>query len=152
MINYQHGFRKLHSTTIALIEFMENIIRFLDEGNYSISVFVDLTKAFITIDRDILLHKLEQYGLHGHANMYLRFYLSNRFQYTTKDEASSTHRQVRCGVPQGSVLGPLLFDLYITDIHHAVGDESARLFAYDTALYMLSSHLQTLFSAIKEKK
>ena len=138
LFNYQYGFRKLHSTTLALIEFTDNIIRFLDEGNYCISVFIDLTKAFDTVDHDILWHKLEQY-------------LNNRFQYTTIDGASSTLRQVRCGVPQGSVLGPLLFALYINDIQYAVGAEGVRLFADDTALYMVNSDLQTLLFGIKEK-
>ena len=107
--NYQYGFWKLHSTTLALIEFTDTIMRFLDEGNYCRSVFIDLTKAFDTVDYEILLHKLERYGIRGHASMFLRSYLSNRHRYTAINDLSSPLRKVQCGVPQGSVLGPLLF-------------------------------------------
>ena len=82
---------------------------------------------------------------------FFRSYLNNIFQYTTIDGASSTLRQVRCGVPQGSVLGPLLFALYINDIQYAVGAEGVRLFADDTALYMVNSDLKNLLSCIQKK-
>ena len=151
LFNYQYGFRKLHSTTLALIEFTDNIIRYLDEGNYCISVFIDLKKAFDTVDHEILLHKLERYGIRGHANMFIRSYLNNRHQYTTMSDSSSTLRKVHCGVPQGSVLGPLLFALYINDIQYAVGAECVRLFADDTALYMFNTDLTVLISNVKVK-
>ena len=98
-----------------------------------------------------LLHKLEPYGIRGHANMFLRSYLSNRHQYTTIKDLSSTLRKVQCGVPQGSVLGPLLFVLYINDIQHAVEAECVRLFADDTALYMVNTDLKVLISFVKVK-
>ena len=83
--------------------------------------------------------------------MFFRTYVDNRFQYTTIDGALSTLRQVRCGVPQGSVFGPLLFALYIKNIQYAVGAEGVPLFADETALYMVNSDLQTLLSGMKEK-
>ena len=149
--NYKYGFGKLHSTTLALIEFTDTIIRFLDEGNFCISVFIDLTKAFDTVDHEILLHKLERYGIRGHANIFLRSYLSNRHQYTAINDLSSTLRKVQCGVPQGSVLGPLLFALYINDIHNAVGAGCVRLFADDSALYKVDTDLNALISSVKVK-
>ena len=151
LFNYQYGFRKLHSTTLALIEFTDTIIRFLDDDNHCISVFIDLTKAFDTVDHEILLHKLERYGIRGHANMFLRAYLSNRHQYTAINDLSSTLRKVQCGVPQGSVLGPLLFALYINDIQNAVRAECVRLFADDMALYMVNTDLKVLISSVKVK-
>ena len=81
LFKYQYGFRKLYSTTLALIEFTDKIIQYLDEGNYCISIFVDLTKAFDTVDHEILLQKLEHYGIRGHANDFFRTYLTNRQQY-----------------------------------------------------------------------
>ena len=68
LFKYQYGFRKLYSTTLALLEFTDKIIQYLDEGNYCISIFVDLTKALDTVDHEILLQKLEHYGIRGHAN------------------------------------------------------------------------------------
>ena len=82
LFKFQYGFRKLHSTTLALTEFTDSVRCLLDDGNYVISIFVDLTKAFDTVDHEILLCKLDRYWIRGHANAFLRSYLSNRYQYT----------------------------------------------------------------------
>ena len=98
LFKFQYGFRKLHSTTHALIEFTDSVRRFLDDGNYVINIFVDLTKAFDTVDHEILSYKLDRYGIHGHANDFFRTYLTNRFQYTVYGTswAFSHYRQVGC--------------------------------------------------------
>ena len=83
--------------------------------------------------------------------MFLRSYLSNRHHYTAINDLSSTLRKVQCRAPQGSVLGPLLFALYINDIQNAVGAECMRLFADDTALYMVNADLKVLISSVKVK-
>ena len=88
---------------------------------------------------------------YGSICMFLRSYLSNRHQYTAINDLSSTLWKVQCGVPQGSVLGPLLFALYINDIQNAVGVECVRLFADDTALYMVNTDLNALISSVKVK-
>ena len=116
LFKYQYGFRKLYSTTLALIEFTDKIIRYLDEGNYCISIFVDLTKAFDTVHHEILLQKLEHYGIRGHANDFFITYLTNRQQYMVINDAKSSLGKIECGVPQGSVLGPLFFTIYISMI------------------------------------
>ena len=151
LFKYQYGFRKLYSTTLALVEFTDTITRYLDEGKYCISIFVDLTKAFDTVDHEILLHKLEHYGIRGHANNFFRSYLTNRLQYTVANDSASSTGKIECGVPQGSVLGPLFFSLYINDIHHSVGTEYVRLFADDTALFMSHPDLTALIANIKSK-
>jgi hypothetical protein len=151
IFKFQFGFRKLYSTTLALIEFTDSIRRLLDDGNYAISIFVDLTKAFDTVDHEILLHKLDFYGIRGHANNFFRSYLSGRSQYTIVNGESSDINNIHCGVPQGSVLGPLFFALYINDMYTAVGEDHIRLFADDTALYMWSNDLPTLVENIKVK-
>ena len=79
---YQFGYRKLHSTTIALIEITDKIKKLLDEGNYVIGIYSNLTKAFDTVNHEILLNKLCRYGIRGHANDFFRSYLTNRRQYT----------------------------------------------------------------------
>ena len=151
LFKFQNGFRKLHSTTLALIEFTDSVKRFLDDGNYVISIFVDLTKAFDTVDHDILLYELDRYGIRGYANDFSRTYLTNRFQYTVINGTQSALNAVTCGVPQGSVLGPLFFALYINDIYESVGMDYVRLFADDIALYMWHKNLITLVEEIKLK-
>ena len=151
LFDFQFGFRRLHSTTLALIEFTDNIRNILDEGNYAISIFIDLTKAFDAVDHEILLDKLDRYGIRGHANSFFRSYLSKRKQYTVINGVDSSICDVKCGVPQGSVLGPLLFALYINDIYMAVGKDNIRLFADDTVLFMCNPNLNTLISDVASK-
>ena len=132
---HQYGFRKFYSTLLALIEVTDLIKRFLDEKQYVIGIFIDFRKAFDTVNHDILLDKLECYGIRGHADKFLRSYLTNRRQYTLVNGIKSNCGNVNCGVPQGSVLGPLLFLLYINDIKHAIGCDNVKLFADDTFLF-----------------
>ena len=99
LFKYQYGFRKLYSTTLALIEFTDKIIQYIDEGIFCISVFVDPTKAFDTVDHEILLQKLEHYGIRGHANHFLRTYLANRQQCMVIKDANSSPGKIECGVP-----------------------------------------------------
>ena len=144
---HQYGFRKFYSTLLALIEVTDLIKRFLDEKQYVIGIFIDFRKAFDTVNHDILLDKLECYGIRGHANKFFRSYLTNRRQYTLVNGIKSNSGYVNCGVPQGSVLGPLLFLLYINDIKHAIGCDNVKLFADDTFLFTNDRNID----AVKEK-
>ena len=141
LYSYQFGFRQLYSTTLALIEFSDTVHRLLDEKNYVIGIFADFTKAFDTVDHDILLSKLDRYGIRGHDNNFFRSYLTNREQYTFVNGAKSDTKRIQFGVPQGSVLGPLFFLLYINDIYRAVDDTIIRLFADDTSLLIYDQNL-----------
>ena len=129
---YQYGFRKLYSTVLALIEITDHIKRLLDEKNYVISIFIDFKKAFDTVDHEILLYKLECYGIRVLVNDFFRSYLTNRRQYTVINGVNSDLRTVSCGVPQGSVFGPLCFLLYINDLYRSIGHNAVRLYADDT--------------------
>ena len=148
---YQYGFRKLHSTTLALIEFTDAIRRFLDQGQHVISVFIDLRKAFDTVDHDILLYKLSRYGIRGHANNFFKSYLNNRKQFTYINGVKSSLRDFTCGVPQGSVLGPILFLIYVNDLQYSMPNACLRLFADDTALVVNNSNIDTLIVDVKHK-
>ena len=108
----QYGFRSNRSTSVALLELVEKITKSIDDGKYTIGIFIDIKKAFDTIDHNILLQKLHFLGVRGVANSWLTSYLSKRMQYVEVCDCMSDLLQVKCGVPQGSVLEPLLF-IYI---------------------------------------
>ena len=140
----QFGFRQKYSTAHALISLTENIRKNLDEGSIGCSIFVDLHKAFDTVEHDILLSKLEHYGIRGVANEWFKSYLSNRNQYVSINGYDSNLADVKFGVPQGSVLGPLLFLIYINDLNQALKFCKVHHFADDTNLLHFSKSIYRL--------
>ena len=106
------GFRSKHSTIHALINITEYVRSALDEGKYACGIFVDLQKAFDTVNHKILLDKLSHYGIHGNMNEWFKSYLQGRNQIVSINGVESELRERKHGVPQGSVLGPLLFLIY----------------------------------------
>ena len=143
-IIYNFGFRQQYSTSHALINITENIRKALDDGNIGCGVFVDLQKAFDTVDHQILLAKLNHYGIRGVSNDWFKSYLSNRSQYVSINGYESGLVALNCGVPQGSVLGPLLFLLYINDLNQAIKFCKVHHFADDINLLCLSNSIKKL--------
>ena len=107
--NLQFGFRQNHSTTHALIYLTEKIREQIDSEKYGCGIFVGFQKAFDTVDHIILTQKLNYYGVRGKANNWFSSYLKNRTQFVTFNGFNSELKEINCGVPQGSILGPLLF-------------------------------------------
>ena len=130
----QYGFRKYYTTKLAALELVDRIHKEIDESKIPFSVFLDLSKAFDTLDHDILLHELQYYGITGTALDWFRMYLTERYQYVDYNGASSSMKLLTTGVPQGSILGPLLFIIYMNDIHTVSNNLNFILYAHDTTL------------------
>ena len=142
----QFGFRAKHSTSHALISLMEKVREALDYpgSKFACGVFIDLQKAFDTVDHSILLKKLEHYGIRGIANSWFKSYLSDRKQFTTVNGFNSDYKTMKYGVPQGSVLGPLLFLIYINDLHNAIKNSTVHHFADDTNLLVSGLNIKKI--------
>ena len=140
----QFGFRSKHSTNHALVSLIEEINSHLDTGQKSVGIFIDLQKAFDTVNHSILCQKLLHYGLRGNIYLLLKSFLSNRKQYVSINGYDSGELEVTCGVPQGSTLGPLLFLIYINDFRFSLDKCIASHFADDTCISYSSSKLKTI--------
>ena len=140
----QFGFRDKHSTNHALLDLTEDIRSALDDNSFAIGVFIDLQKAFDTVDHKILLHKLDYYGIRGISNDWFKSYLTNRKQFVSISGFESNITTMKYGVPQGSVLGPLLFLIYINDLHKSIKYCTTRHFADDTNLLIKNKSLKQI--------
>ena len=140
---WQFGFRSGHSTAHPMVHFLNNICDSLNNNKHTIAVFCDLKKAFDTCDHRILILKLKKYGLADTEINWFKSYLTDRKQFVTINKSSSPLLNITLGVPQGSILGPLLFILYINDLQLS-SKFLALLFADDTTLLLTHSNIDEL--------
>ena len=140
----QYGFRRGRTTTDCLVDLIEEITVALDQGEYALSIFLDLSKAFDTVNHSILLTKLIYYGIEDMENQWFDSYLHKRKQRVLVNGIFSDLLMINSGVPQGSILGPFLFLIYINDIEQATKEFSLRLFADDTSLTLTDKNLDLL--------
>ena len=140
----QYGFRPKYSTTHALINITEMIREALDHGKFACGIFVDFQKAFDTVNHKILIKKLAHYGIRGSLNDWFMSYLSNREQFVSILGNESKKHAMQHGVPQGSVLGPLLFLIYINDLHQSIKHSHVFHFADDTNLLNINKSLHDI--------
>lgn len=148
LTKFQSGFRPLHSTLTALVDATNDWYINMDKGLTNAILFIDLKKAFDTIDHVILLSKMEMYGFRGQSLNLLQNYLTGRTQCTVVNNVISNVCDLRCGVPQGSILGPLLFLLYINDLPSCNLSSVTRMYADDTNLTYTATEPEDLFSSM----
>ena len=136
----QFGFRQNSSTSDAVLEALDNVYSSLDKKETVIAVFLDFSKAFDTVNHNILLSKLMNLGIRGRMNDWFSSYLSARKQCVVIDNISSEHKSISMGVPQGSILGPILFLLYINDMSRSAPNLKFVHFTDDTIIFTTSTH------------
>lgn len=144
IFKHQFGFQKNKSTSLAILDVTTKLLNAIENKQFSCCIFLDFAKAFDTVDHETLLHKLEYYGIRGIALQWFRSYLKGRKQSVFVGGELSESLDISYGVPQGSVLGPLLFLLYINDIPSSSKNLDFHLFADDTSLFMSHNDLTTL--------
>ena len=145
LYKYQFGFRKNHATTHALTEVIDCIYKSLDEGNYVLGIYIDLKKAFDTVQHHILLQKLEHYGIRRVVSDWFDSYLSKRKQLVVTNDIQSDILELSgYGVPQGSMIGPILFLFFVNDIHNSLDNIIIKLSADDTNCFISDNDFNSL--------
>ena len=148
LYNKQFGFKGGHSTDHLLIVLVDNIYNTFNEKKYTLGVSIDLSKTFDTVDHEILLKKLELYGVKGTVLNWFKSYLTNRKQYIEIENQKTDCLNIKCGVPQRSILGPLLFLIYVNDLSYSSGLLEPIMFAHNINLFFSNKDIKELFRIV----
>ena len=147
----EFGFRTNHITYMVIIELIDKLVSAVERNENTLGIFLDLSKAFDTIDHDILLYKLEYCGFKGVVLDWFKSYLKNRKQFVRYQACDSEYKNIKFGVPQGSILGPLLFILHVNDIPSTTSLFEIILFADDTTLLYSHPDIATKINLINKE-
>ena len=147
----QFGFRKNRSTDMAIQTLVDKFHETIEKDELMVGIFIDLSRAFDTISHDILLRKLHFYGIRGTSLKWIEDYLSNRKQYVQYNNSKSAMGNITIGVPQGSILGPLLFLIYVNDLSNISKKLSCILFADDTNIFVTGKTLVEISRTINSE-
>ena len=148
---YLFGFRKGHSTEQCLLVMLETWKVSLDENGYVGAILTDLSKAFDCLNHDLLIAKLDAYGFNRESLSFVQSYLKNRVQRTKVGSNYSMWLKIKYGIPQGSILGPLLFNIFMNDIFYFIKDASIASYADDTTPNSTNKHLSKLLDTLKQE-
>ena len=146
----QFGFQTSHSTEHAVLLLVNQLYQSFNKSKFTLGIFIDLSKAFDTVDHEILTKKLELYGIKGCNLEWFESYLSNRKLFITYGDKQTNIETITCGVPQGSILGPLLFLIFVNDLHKVTKYLGPIMFADDTNLFCshkISKHFSKSLTA-----